>query len=119
LTAPYFHNGSAENLTAAIRQHVQPRQSMKQFDWYRLPWELRQISRPHEIDQQQLLATRDSILREEIKLDASDIKDLVAFLQALTDPRAETLQQWQPETVPSGLRLPAEMPSPEGHKGVH
>ncbi len=119
LTAPYFHNGSAENLTAAIRQHVQPQHRLQQFDWHGLPWELRQISRPQEVNLQQLLATRDSILQEEINLDAGDIKDLVAFLQALTDPRAETLQQWQPETVPSGLKLPADMPSPEGHKGVH
>ena len=103
LTAPYGHNGAYPTLEAMIRHH------MGTAEW-----------RPETANLPDVpwLAAGDFAIREDIRemarqaavrdlapfhLEDHEIKDLVAFLHALTGETALTRPLGRPETVPSAL----------------
>ena len=109
LTAPYGHAGAYNTLEAVVRHHLDPVNSLYQYDRSQavLP------SRP-DLD-----AMDFSVMDDPARVDAiaatnelqpaqladKQIADLIAFLQALTDPEAVDLRNEVPASVPSGLPL--------------
>ena len=82
LTAPYFHNGRADALVEAIRQHLDPYRFARAYaeggEHLMAPAEIEAIS--------PILASR-SLMTED------QVGQLVAFLEALEDSRAGTFSR--------------------------
>lgn len=104
-TGPWLHNGSAVDLEAAIRQHLDAEASLYGFDPFVLEPEVRnQVHRDTTV-LGQVMDTLDPEVREPTPLSGSEIADLVAFLEALSSPYLGTLTDLIPAEVPSGLEL--------------
>jgi cytochrome c peroxidase/glucose/arabinose dehydrogenase len=114
LTAPYFHNGAFATLEAAIWHHADPLNSVLSYDpsVNGVPPDLYSSVQPFAPERQ--LGSAAPLLRNGLPLNEQDVADLVAFLEALTDPAAKNLMHLIPDAVPSGLPLdplPADAPS--------
>ena len=109
LTFPYGHAGAYSTLEAVVRHHLDPVNSLYNYDQSQvvLP------SRP-DLDAQDFvvmddLARVDAIAAANelapVRLKEKQIADLIEFLHALTDPAAIDLRKDIPASVPSGLTL--------------
>ena len=109
VTAPYGHSGAFDTLEAVLRHHVDSVASLYAYDAGQvvLP------SRP-DLDAHDFQAISDpgvtvsiAAANELAPLDLSDrdIRLLVDFLHALTDPSMLDLRHDVPRSVPSGLPL--------------
>lgn len=102
LTGPYMHNGAFRTLTATVRHHLAPEDSLRAYDAAaHLPLQLQDTFQDDAALIAELLATRDTSEPERL-LTATEFDDLMAFLAALTDPAALTIEE-PPPAVPSGL----------------
>ncbi|MFW6098054.1 MAG: FG-GAP-like repeat-containing protein, partial [Chloroflexota bacterium] len=111
LTAPYFHTGAYATLEAAIWHHANIWQSAAGYDpSAHLPPEHYSSVRPFAPEKQIHSAAPE--LRAGLPLTEQDVVDLVAFLEALTDPAAIDLLHFVPESVPSELSLDP-LPDPQ------
>lgn len=108
LTAPYGHSGAYATLEAVIRHHLDPVASLMAYDRSQaiLPdlagasdW--RVLDDPAEM---QAIAAANVL--EPVSLDDARIADLIAFIEALTEPGSERGRLGVPDTVPSGLPVP-------------
>ena len=91
LTAPYFHSGVVEALEDAIALHLAP-----------------PAASPNESDADALRrASFSPMLRRGIALSDDESASLLAFLRSLEDPQTESRALIVPESVPSGLPVPA------------
>ncbi|MCH9693222.1 MAG: cytochrome-c peroxidase [Gammaproteobacteria bacterium] len=108
-TAPYGHAGAYDTLEAVIRHHLDPVDSLYNYD----PSQLRMPSRA-DLDAVDLLAMSDpSVLAaiasanelSPVRLRKREMKQLIEFLRALTDPDMLDLRIDVPRSVPSGLPL--------------
>ena len=91
LTAPYFHSGAVESLEDAIALHLAP-----------------PAASPHETAAEALRrASFSPMLRRGVALDEDERASLLAFLQSLEDDQADSRTLIVPESVPSGLPVPA------------
>ncbi|WP_299470853.1 cytochrome c peroxidase [uncultured Roseibium sp.] len=137
LTGPWGHSGAFDTLEAVVRHHLEPEVSLNGYRGKALP-ELdavieqtgkgsRLIFRPMNPARRNAYNRRDSWVQSNKHLtkriaDANDLAavdlsdrevgQLVAFLEALTDPAMQDRQDLIPVRVPS--RLP---PQPPPHKG--
>jgi cytochrome c peroxidase len=109
LTAPYGHAGAYNTLEAVVRHHLDPVNSLYHYDRSQavLP------SRP-DLDAMDFVVMDDTARVDAIaaanelqpvQCTDKQIADLIAFLQALTDPDAVDLRNEVPASVPSGLPL--------------
>ncbi|KNG95541.1 cytochrome-c peroxidase [Pseudaestuariivita atlantica] len=108
LTAPYGHNGAFTTLEAMVRHHLNPLQSLGNFD--RAQVLLHDV--PSITDDWVALDTTGETFRiatamsiNPVPLNDAEVDDLLAFLDALTDPVALTGRLGIPVTVPSGLDI--------------
>ena len=91
LTAPYFHSGAVESLEDAIALHLAP-----------------PAASPHETAAEALRrASFSPMLRRGVALDEDERASLLAFLQSLEDDQADSRALIVPDSVPSGLPVPA------------
>lgn len=104
-TAPYGHSGAYATLDAAVRHHLDPMAELARYD-------RSQAVLPALAEAQDWVPMDDPAERIEIAaatelaplpLTDAQIADLIAFLDALTDPAALAGRLGVPETVPSGL----------------
>lgn len=102
-TAPFMHNGVFSSLDAVIRHYSDIPLGLTLFDPSTVDGRLRPTLRLDPATQAAILATLDSVLRRPIRLSATEVQDLHAFLKALTDPKSSNLLSAIPATVPSGL----------------
>ncbi len=105
LTAPYGHSGAYATLEGVIRQHLDPVGSLMSYDRSQaiLP-ELAGASDWRVLDDPaEMQAIADANVLEPMSLDEAQIADLIAFLEALTEPGSQDGRLGVPETVPSGL----------------
>jgi cytochrome c peroxidase len=107
LTAPYGHSGAYATLAAVIRHHLDPVTSLKNYDRSQalLPsfpdvsdWWV--LDSPAEVA---LIAAANEL--EPSALSEAEVAQLLAFLQALTDPVSTVGRLAVPVQVPSGLPL--------------
>ena len=123
-TAPYGHTGAYLSLKGVIEHHLNPEQAINNYDFTfsdnpQLHVVANLYHNAESLSQgalKQLLASQKnnrSMLPSGIKLTPSDLNDLIAFLQALTDPcitSDKCLQPWIPnknEASPDDQRLDA------------
>lgn len=104
VTSPWMHNGAFNSLEAVIAHHLDPRTSLYNYDpQIHLRAELRPSFQNSPAIFEELLADTDQKLQLAKPLSAEDIEALMAFLDALTDPRVNDLYRLVPHSVPSGL----------------
>lgn len=108
-TAPYGHAGAYDTLEAVIEHHLDPVDSLYNYD----ASQLRLPSRA-DLDARDLLAMSDPAVLaamaeanelSPVRLRKREMKQLVEFLRALTDPAMLDLSDDVPRSVPSGLPL--------------
>ena len=107
LTAPYGHTGAYATLRGIVRHHLDPLTALENYD----PSQLVKPSR-EDLDESDLVGHEDLSLRQ-IVIDANDLQpvsltetevdDLLAFLEALTDLSVMEDLELIPQSVPSGL----------------
>lgn len=109
LTGPWGHDGAYDSLEAVVRHHLHPLRSLRTYDASQLVVP----SRP-DLDAQDLVVMQDPAAVQAIaqanelvpvRLRKREVADLIAFLQALTDPASIDLRGDVPRRVPSGLPL--------------
>ena len=109
LTGPWGHTGAYASLEAVVRHYSDPVRAIRSYD----PTQAVLPSRPN-LDAYDLIVMSDPARVQAIadaarirpaRLRGEDVADLVAFLRALTDPRARDLSADVPDRVPSGLPL--------------
>ena len=106
LTAPYMHNGAYESLERVVRHYTNPDSALRNYDVSQLPPALRSQVHNDANTIADVLKTLDSRFRfSPIVLNATEQKQIVAFLKSLTDPAARNLASIRPATVPSGLAV--------------
>lgn len=108
-TAPYGHDGAYETLEAVVGHHLDPVAELYDYD-------VSQLNMPSrvDLDESDVLAMSDpvvvSAIAEAIELaplhlNKREMKQLLDFLYALTDPTSLDLRSDVPRSVPSGLPL--------------
>ncbi len=103
-TAPYGHSGAYGTLEAVVRHHLDPVSSLRGYDIAQaiMPGfdadDMRVLSDPAEVDR--IAAANDLA---PIALGDDEVDDILAFLNALTDPQSIRGALGVPASVPSGL----------------
>jgi cytochrome c peroxidase len=101
LTGPWMHNGACTTLEEAVRFHFDPAVALQEFNALQLhPLHWATYKVPAD-----LLDNLDPLLAKSPPLSDEQVADLLAFLEALTDPAAANGCELIPESVPSGLPL--------------
>ncbi len=107
LTAPYGHNGAYPTLEGIIRHHLNPAKA--RLEWRRdmsnlpsVPW-LEDIDFVIQSDKLEMARQAEKLDIEPVDLADHELRDLVAFMHALTGKTALTRPLGAPDTVPSGL----------------
>jgi cytochrome c peroxidase len=103
-TGPWMHDGAYSTLEAVIRHHLDPAGSLDVYD--PLDHLSPGLSEAYQNDEQmvaRMLENLDPILSRLKPLSDTEISQLVAFLECLTDPAINDLLNIVPDTVPSGL----------------
>ena len=109
LTGPWGHNGAYNSLEAVVRHHLSPIESLHNYntDEAILPdrnrWIEEDFVEHNNIAAREVRAATNQL--EPIELTNKEIKELVAFLNALTDPSSLDMRDTIPMSVPSGLPL--------------
>ena len=107
VTAPYGHNGSYATLEGIIRHHLDPINSLEN-------WDPSQVILPEAewLEDIDFVALEDRLERERLKsridiepidLTKEEISELVSFMHALTGTESIWGKLGRPEKVPSGL----------------
>lgn len=100
-TGPWMHDGVFTTLEAVVRHELDPVASARAYDPSQLSAEFQDVFRADQTEA--ILGNPDA---ESITLTDAEVADLVAFLNALTDPGLGALSTMDiPESVPSGLPL--------------
>lgn len=109
LTGPWGHDGAYGTLEAMLRHHLDPENSLNHYDTTQAILPSRK-----DLDAQDFMVHNDKDSRsdlaaaielEPIKLKERQIKQLLDFLNTLTDPNSLNLYSTAPTSVPSGLPL--------------
>lgn len=104
LTAPYGHDGAFASLRDFINHYSESDKKLVQYD----PSQLDPMLRGTVLaNASAILATRDTLLNG-VVLTPAIVDQLVAYMGALTDPKARDLSHLIPNRVPSGLKIPAQ-----------
>lgn len=104
MTPPYMHNGAFNDLESAVRHHLNPATSLRKYDpAVHLRPDLQATFQNDERLFRELLDGLDPLLPQTNQLTDTEIAELMAFLNALTDPNVYELNSLMPESVPSGL----------------
>lgn len=103
LTGPWMHDGCFATLDAVVRHHLDPRGSLERYTGAELAEPFRATLDRDPEHRREALAALDPLLAK-VGLSDDEIRDLVAFLEALTDPEARRPVE-SPRRVPSGLRV--------------
>jgi cytochrome c peroxidase len=107
LTAPYGHAGAHQNLSQFIADHADPVAGLMRFDSAQviLPaFEGEDFTIMQNADEVAALVA--AVRRPSTHISDTQIAQIVAFLDSLTDPVALTGRLGVPQSVPSGLPVP-------------
>ncbi len=111
-TGPWMHNGAYASLEQAVRHHLSAVEWCEQYDYEQLPADIRSdlLVKPDAMSE--MIERIDPLAAEAPALTDAEIAQIMAFLEALTDPAAADLSHVIPETVPSGLPVSDEVREP-------
>ena len=106
-TAPYGHNGAYATLEAMIRHHLDPVASLKAYNVAQLVLpdlpNSQDFRATHDPDEQAAIAAANELSPS--NLSETEIIQIVAFLNALSDAASLAGKLGVPQTVPSGLSV--------------
>lgn len=113
VTGPFFHSGVYEDLADAVRHHLDPVQALEAFDPASVPGAAIDDFDANTTEMLSFLETSGRVIPsffDPMELDEQAVDDLVAFLEALTDPCVTDracLDPWigGPEDDVDGFRL--------------
>lgn len=108
LTAPYGHSGAYDTLEGIVRHHLNPEKSLRNYDRSNFVVPHREDLEAIDfwvMDQPELVdaIAEANELKANRGIKERDIRDLIAFLNALTDNASIDLRHDIPSAVPSGL----------------
>ena len=103
LTGPWMHDGAYTTLEAAVGHYRNPAASLQNYDAGQLRGDLQSLVFTQQQLNAGILNNLDPVLRNPIALNPQEVADIVAFLNALTDPAAVQRANDVPSNVPSGL----------------
>lgn len=103
LTAPYMHDGAFATLEAVVRHYTKVEETLRNYDVTQLDPAVRAQYRGDPTTIDAILAATNPSIRQPLGLSDTEVRQLVAFLQSLTDPAARELSSIVPSSVPSGL----------------
>ncbi|MEP1447296.1 MAG: cytochrome c peroxidase [Paraglaciecola sp.] len=116
-TGPWGHAGASATLEQAIRTHLDPQGELDNYDFSQLPAEVQVydmlVNTQNAIDKLEVNRAQGISSIEHFSLSDTEISELVAFLEALTDPCVEDrecLSKWIPDATdsnPDSMRLDA------------
>jgi cytochrome c peroxidase len=106
LTAPYMHSGAYPTLEAVVDHYNDVPAALRGYDVTQLVPALRNLYHGDEATITAVLSTLDFRLQRGLGLTEDEKRELVAFLESLTDPAARDLRPLVPARVPSGLPVP-------------
>lgn len=104
-TAPYGHAGAYSTLEAVVRHHLDPVESLYAYDRRQAILPALEGASDWRVmdDPRELAAVAEANDLEPVNLGDDQIADILAFLDALTDPSSLEGRLGIPQTVPSGL----------------
>lgn len=106
LTGPWMHNGAYDDLEAVIRHHLEPAKALDTYPVQSLPAELQISFQDDEGVMKRIKGSIDPLLIDaRMKANEKEIRDLLAFMQALTEESARKQITKAPQKVPSGLAV--------------
>jgi cytochrome c peroxidase len=105
LSAPYMHAGAYATLGAVVRHYSSVERAVRSYDASQLDPALRSMYHGDPATIDALLGALDPRLRVPFDFSEEETRQVVAFLQSLTDPAARDLSALAPPSVPSGLPL--------------
>ncbi|WP_136635371.1 cytochrome-c peroxidase [Pseudooceanicola onchidii] len=108
VTAPYGHNGAYADLEAMVRHHLDPITSLTRYDRSQAQLPQAQVETDDWAamdDMEEVIRIAEATEIAPIALSDEEVAQILAFLGALTDPRARTGRLGPPASVPSGLPL--------------
>ena len=103
LTGPWMHSGPYASLEAVVGHYRNPAASLQNYNSNQLRGDLQSLVFTQQQLSANILNNLDPVLRTPIALNNQDVADIVAFLNALTDPTAVQRASDVPANVPSGL----------------
>ena len=105
LTGPWMHNGAYRSLEDAVRHHLDPVAYLRNYNESQLMPILQATCKEDEATIQALLNGLDPLVATPKQLSDTQVRQLMAFLYALTSPSALDQTAAVPENVPSGLSV--------------
>lgn len=109
LTGPWGHAGAYNSLEAVIRHHADPIRSLYHYDPSQLVLPERDDLNDADLavfnNDDRMFALASTCEITPVSLSDEEVAELVAFLQALTDPTQIDLRRDVPKRVPSGLPI--------------
>jgi len=103
LSGPWMHDGACVRLDDVVRHHLNPAAGLRHYDIAQLTVELRGTVQEEQSLTQTMLAQLDPRVLPPVELTDEEFRELMSFLDALTDPEAQRLDALLPARVPSGL----------------
>jgi cytochrome c peroxidase len=106
-TAPYGHAGAYRSLEAVVRHHLDPVASLFAYDRSEAILPVLDGADDWRVmdDRDELAAIAEANDLEPVALTDTEVADILAFLEALTDPTSLQGRLGIPESVPSGLLI--------------
>ena len=106
-TAPYGHNGAYSNLEDVVIHHLDAVKGLAKYDRSkaRLSGDLEAYDWSAMDNFDEVMRIAEAIEISDVALDQVEIDKIMAFLGALTDPKAGKRGLGVPASVPSGLQL--------------
>lgn len=106
LTGPWMHNGAYATLEATVRHHLYPIRNLRRYaPTGHLPDALQKSVHNDELTISAIYSTLDPLVATPPELTEEEFDNLIAFLDALTDPAARDMGHVVPDAVPSGLSI--------------
>lgn len=105
LTGPWMHNGAYRSLEDAVRHHLDPATSLRNYNESQLMPILQATCKEDAATIQALLNSLDPLVATPKTLSEAQVQQLMAFLYTLTSPSAIDQTAAVPESVPSGLAV--------------
>ena len=107
LTRPYGHAGAHASLRSFVKDHLDPVEALKRFDPtnVQLPdFDAKDFNILDEPTDRQAISS--AVTRAPLTLSETQVDEIMAFLNALTDPVTIKGRMGVPRSVPSGLAVP-------------
>ncbi len=112
ITGPWMHNGAYLTLEDAVRHHLDPKQAFQSYDQSHLSADVRSETQLKPKIAEELVSKIDPLVAQPLALGDAEVEQILALLDAMTDPSAVDMSHVIPDTVPSGLPVSDALPGP-------